>query len=515
MKKNIAKSSIIIFVIGILSKLMGVIRQSILTGFYGQTDFTDAYYAAYKAALLVTFVINTTIHLAIIPIITKVRQEQGEDERNKYFSRIFNIVILVDIVLVLLTIIFAPTLAKFVAPKFDKEQLELTIKMVRIIAPSVIFLGAVACSGAYLQTNFSFGPFASIGIVNNIIFFIFLFLFGKSSSIELVAWVTTIGAMGQAVFIAFFMKKNKFKYSIGVTLKDKYIKETFILLLPLMLNDLVNQVVGVFNTRIGSGLEGGKISVITNSYNLFNAILSLFIVTVSTVIYPVLSEAFNSKNFELIKKYIKNGINTIFLFIIPATVGIMVLSEPIVKLLYERGEFKANDTLLVQAALICYAIGFTTNGLKIYLNKIYFSYQDTITPLINQIIIVVINILIAIPLVKVIEYKALALATSIASIVGALFLLYMLRYKVKGIDYKNIVVNFIKVLIASLIMGLVVYGTYKTTNLVLGTGFISTFIKIVVSVAIGIIIYGILIYLLKIEEFQVVFTKIKNKVKNK
>ena len=193
----------------------------------------------------------------------------------------------------------------------------------------------------------------------------------------------------------------------------------------------------------------------------------------------------------------------------------MVLSEPIVKLLYERGEFKANDTLLVQAALICYAIGFTTNGLKIYLNKIYFSYQDTITPLINQIIIVVINILIAIPLVKVIEYKALALATSIASIVGALFLLYMLRYKVKGIDYKNIVVNFIKVLIASLIMGLVVYGTYKTTNLVLGTGFISTFIKIVVSVAIGIIIYGILIYLLKIEEFQVVFTKIKNKVKNK
>ncbi len=514
MKKNIAKSSIIIFVIGIISKLMGVVRQAMVTGFYGQTYFTDAYYAAYKTALLVTFVINTTIHLAIIPIITKVRKEQGEDARNKYFSRIFNIVILVDILLVIITIIFAPSLAKFIAPEFSKKQLELTIRMVRIIAPSVIFLGAVACSGAYLQTNFSFGPFAAIGIVNNIVFFIFLSLLGNKSSIELVAWVTTAGAIGQAVFIYFFMKKNKYKYSIGITLKDKYIKETFILLLPLMINDLINQVVGVFNIRIGSGLSEGKISVITNSYNLFNAILSLFIVTVSTVIYPVLSEAFNSKDFDLIKKYIKRGINTIFLFIIPATIGIMVLSNPIVKLILERGRFKKEDTLLVQAALIYYAIGFTTNGLKIYLNKIYFSYQDTITPLINQIIIVTVNLAIAIPLVKIIEYKALALATSLASIVGALFLLYMLRYKIKGIDYKNVAINFIKTLIASLIMGVVVYGIYKTTNLVLGTDFISTSIKIIISVTIGIIVYGFIIYTMKIEEFQKAFEKIKDKIKN-
>ena len=247
MKKNIARSSMIIFVISLLSKLMGTIRQSILNNYFGQTSYTDAYYSAFKIAMLATFVINTTIHLAIIPIISKVREQNGKEQSNKYFSSIISITTIINIILTILLIIFAPILTKLIAPGFIEEQYYLTIKMVRIMSPSIIFLGMIACIGGYLQSNYSFGPYAAIGIVNNIVFFIILRFYGENANIELVAYITMIGAVIQAAYLMIFLFRYKFKYSIEIYNDRNHIKETFILLLPLMLNDTINQVVGVFN----------------------------------------------------------------------------------------------------------------------------------------------------------------------------------------------------------------------------------------------------------------------------
>ncbi len=514
-KNNIAKSSFIILIISLLSKFMGIIRQSTINYFYGQTALTDSYNIAYRTALLSTYVINTTINLALIPIMSKVKEKEGIENKDRYFSKILNYVILIDIVLTLLVIVFAPLLVKIRAVGFTGEQFELTVRMVRIISPSVIFLGIVSCVGAYLHSNYSFGPFAAIGIVNNIVFFIFLYIFGENANIELVAWITTTGAIAQAVFLMLFVFKYKFRYYLTVGRKDKYLKETFILLLPMILNEMITQVSIIFNDTIGSTLEAGRISVLNTSYGLFSSILNLFVATIATVVYPTLSEAFNSKDFKLIKKYVKSGVNTMFLFLIPATIGIIVLSRPIVTLLFERGEFTEQDTILTQAALICYAIGMVANGVKIYLNNVYFSFQDTITPFRNQILTVVIHVISALALVRVLDYKGLALASSIAAIITMFTLINKLKYKIEDINFKELATDFIKILIASLIMGLVVFGVYKGIGKILGDGTLNLAISTMTSILAGALAYLLVVHKLEIEEVEIVINKIREKVLTK
>ena len=511
MKNNIAKSSFIILVISLLSKLMGVVRQAIINSFYGQTDLTDAYNIAYRTALLSTFVINTTINLVLIPIMSKVKEKEGIENKDKYFSKVLNYVILIDILLTVLVIVFAPILVRMRASGFTGKQFDLTVKMVRIIAPSVIFLGIVSCIGAYLHSNYSFGPFAAVGIINNIIFLILLYIFGENYSIELVAWITTIGAIAQALFLMFFVFKYKLKYYIKTGKQGNYIKETFILLIPMVMNEMVAQISILFNDNIGSTLKPGRISVLNTSYNLFGSILNLFVATIATVVYPTLSEAFNAKDFGLIKKYIKSGINTMLLFLLPATIGIIVLSEPIVKLLFERGAFDSKNTALTQAALICYSIGMVANGIKIYLNKVYFSFQDTVTPFKNQIITVALHIVFAIILVKQFEYKGLALASSIAAIISCFILMFRLKNKIKDIGFKDLIIVFFKVLIASLIMGAVVFVIYNFSNKLLGEGTIKLMISTLLSIGIGMLCYILIVYKLKIEEVNTVLAKIKAK----
>ncbi|MDL2311095.1 murein biosynthesis integral membrane protein MurJ, partial [Peptostreptococcaceae bacterium OttesenSCG-928-C18] len=501
MKNNIAKSSFIILVISMLSKLMGVVRQSMINAFYGQTELTDAYNIAYRTALLTTFVINTTINLVLIPIMSKVKEKEGTIDKDKYFSKILNYVILIDVLLTILVIIFAPILVRIRAIGFTGEQFDLTVKMVRIIAPSVIFLGVVSCVGAYLHSNYSFGPFAAVGAINNLIFLILLYIFGENYSITLIAWLTTIGAIAQAVFLMFFVFKYKFRYYIKSDNRNKeYVKETFILLLPMVMNEMVSQISILVNDIIGSTLKPGRISVLNTSYNLFGSILNLFVATIATVVYPTLSEAFNSKDFILIKKYVKNGINTMLLFLIPTTIGIIVLSKPLVKLLFERGAFNSENTALTQVALTCYAIGMTANGVKTYLNKVYFSLQDTVTPFTNQIITVALNIILALILVRGFEYKGLALSSSISAIITCLILLIRLKKKIKDMEFKTIGVIFLKVLISSIIMGIVVYTVYNLSSNFLGEGTVKLIISTFSSIIIGMICYIVIVYKLKIEE---------------
>lgn len=513
MKKNIVKSSMVIFIINIISKLMGVIRTSIVGSFYGQTGITDSYNTANKIAMFATFVINTTIAMAVIPLITKVKEEHGKEARDRYFSRIINIVIIIDMILTLLLIIFAPVLVKIIASGFSGEQFDTTVQMVRIISPSIIFLGVVSCVGGYLQSNFSFAPFASIGIINNIIFYILLYFFGNKSSIALLAWITTIGAIAQAIYLLFFMKRSEYKYSFSLGLKDNYIKETFILLIPLMLNDLVNQVVWVFNTSVGSNLAEGRLTALTNSYNIFNSIQSLLIMSVVTVVFPILSEAINKKDFKSAEEYVKNGINIMILFLIPVSIGIIALAEPFTRVIFERGKFTPEDTIITKWALIYYSIGFFANGVKVYLYKVFTSFKDSMTTLKVQVVIVVFNILIALVLLKTMEYKALALSSSLAAIIGTLYLMLKLRYKIEDLELIVFIPNIIKVLISSLFMGVVTYFSYNYIIQALGIGLISTIISMAISTLIGIAAYAFGITIFKVEEFTTAIEKIKLKIK--
>ncbi|WP_300409997.1 murein biosynthesis integral membrane protein MurJ [Lagierella sp.] len=515
MKPNFFKSSILIFLIGLASKIMGIFRQSLIGYFYGQSVYTDAFNYANEIALILTVVVNTTIHLVIIPIMSKAKETYNLEERDAYFSKIVNAVTLINVFLVIFVILFAGNLVELIIPNFPKEHFDITVKMVRIIAPSILFLGLVSCFGAYLNSLNIFAPFAAVGIIVNLTFYIGLLLVGRYTNIINLSYITTLGAIAQSVFLYLFLKRQKYKHVWKIDNKNGYLKETMYLMVPLTSKEIISQGANAVINGIISGLTEGSKTVLRTSYNLFGAVLSMSITSVSTVLYPSLAKAFNSGDKEFIRKVIDKGIVITTMILIPFTCGVILLARPLISLIYEGGKFTQENTILTSTALQLYAVGFTAAGLRIYLNRVYFGLQDTKVPFFNQIITSGLYIVGSFILTKYLDYKGVALAFSISCIIETLILIVLLKKKIDELDIKYYFISLIKILFSTLIMGLVVYYSNNILDKITGAGNLILLLRLIGVTIIGIVTYGFVLYLIKFDEFNNILEVVKSKLTKK
>src|SRR5699024_3854161 len=168
---------------------------------------------------------------------------------------------------------------------------------------------------------------------------------------------------------------------------------------------------------IASRVVEGGITALNYANRLNGFIQGIFVLSISTALYPMISKMAAENNMQGLKKSVAEAISGINLLVIPATVGSMVFAEPVVMLLFGRGAFDSNAISLTTAALFYYSIGMLGFGLREVLSRAFYSLQDTKTPAINAAIAVVINIVLNIVLSKFMGIGGLALATSISAIV--------------------------------------------------------------------------------------------------
>lgn len=499
MKKNIAKASFVVALIGIISKLMGTVRQSLIAYSFGQTALTDAYNSAYKIAFLSTVIINASIIMIIIPIMDKAKTEFGLKGKNRFFNNVSTVVFLFNILLSILTIIAAPLLTDIISPGFTPEIKALTTDLARIISPGVAFLGMSICLGAYQQSNFVFAPYAAVGIINNIIFYIYLISTGSNASIYGLALVTSIGSIAQLLFMIPFMKNQKVEIKPHIDLKDKYLNDAWILLLPLILTQGVAQINVFVTNALASNIQEGIVSVMDNAYRLFSAFMNLFVMTITTVIFPILSEAFNKKDFKTIKNITNEGMDFISIILIPASAGIIALASPIVQVVYQRGEFTALDTEMTKAALIGYAVGMLGNGLKVYFNRLFISFQDSVTPFKNTVFDSFMNILLAYILIIPLNFRGLALAQGVSGTLTAVLFMIFFKKKVPDIKYGSSLITIGKLIAIAIVMGFVVNRVYYVIISIIGNSNFQALIGMGVSSVIGLLIYFMGIFILRVE----------------
>ena len=181
---------------------------------------------------------------------------------------------------------------------------------------------------------------------------------------------------------------------------------------------------------------------------------------ITTVVFPMLSRAFSEENYLQVKKIMGLGINIILIITIPATIGILVLAEPMVKIFFERGAFTETATIMTSKALVFYSIGLIGSSIRMLLNRVYYSFQDTRSPMINGITAVAANIGLNLLLIDSMGHAGLALATSISTTFASLLLFINIRKQLGKIGIRQYLNCFFKSLFASIIMGIVVYLIY-------------------------------------------------------
>lgn len=499
------KTVILIMVLTIVTNIISFLKEIIFSYYFGASNITDAYLISLTIPSVIFGFVGMGISTGYIPIYTNIEKHENLRQANRFTNNLINIMIGLCSLLAVIGIIFATPLVQVFASGFSGETLTLAVKFTRIGFLGIYFTAIVAVLNSYLQIKGNFA-IPSIGTLPVTLVTILAIIISSKGNITILAIGTVVGGATQLLFLMPFVYKKGFRYQPNLDLKDPHIERMVMIALPLILGVAADQINVLADRTVASQIAVGGITVLSYANKLILFIQTIFIYSITTAIYPMISKLAAENNILKLKKVIVEVISAVCLLIVPATIGIMILSEPIVKLLYGRGEFDTKALAMTSGALFFYAIGLTGIGIRDILARTFFSLQDTKTPAIIALVSVATNVFLNLTLSRFMGISGLALATGIAETVGMLLLFGALRKKVGPLGIKGLLISFFKILIASLIMGGITKGIFIYLNIYLGLT-----VSLFVSILVAIIIYLVLILILKIDEVKGVFDIIREK----
>lgn len=507
--RQVAGSALIIILFTLVSKFLGFVREILIASKFGSGMETDAFFVALTATGLITGLLSNAISTTFIPVLSEIESKEGKNGKIKHTNNMINVMFMISIILVLGEFIAAPIIVRLLAKGFQGEQFNLTVKLTRIGLPMILFSGIIGILTGYLQSEERFTSTSAIGISFNLVYIFFLLFLSSKFGIKGLMVAALLAVASQVLIQIPEILRAGYKYKFKFSIKDNYIKKVILLSLPVLIGIAINDLNAIVDRTLASSLVSGSISALNYANKLNGLILGVFISAITTVIFPLLAKESNNDNIDGMKVIMKKGVNLILLITIPATVGLIVLAKPIVEIAFQRGAFDSTDTVMTYQALIFYSVGLVAMALRLLITRVYYSLQDTKTPMINGAISVVFNIILNLILVKFMAHNGLALATSIATIIATILLLYGLKKKIGSLGIKGYIIIFIKTGMVSAIMGIVVYLVYHELYKLLGVSKLYNLISLLVAVGLAVIVYVVLCYMLKIEEVRDIIDKVK------
>lgn len=513
---KVAKAAVGLMAATLIAKILGFGRELALASAYGAGGTSDAFLVAMNIPAVIFSAIGTSLGTAFIPLYCDVDAKIGKKASLKFTNNVLNIVVLMCLIVSVIGVVFTGPIVKLFAVGFEGKTLTDAIYLTRVLILGMGFLGISYIMMAFLQVKGNFVIPGLMSVPYNILIIVSIFA-SVYINPNILPWGTLVGLSLQFIFQYPFARKNGFRYKPTIDLKDPYLKRMIWLIGPVLIGVAVTQVNAIVDRTIASTLVAGSISALNYATKLNQFVMGMFIVSISSVIYPMLSKLSTENNKKKFKQSIVTSINVVILIIIPISVGAIILAHPIVKLLFQRGEFDARATEMTAIALIFYSVGMLGFGLRDILGKIFYSLQDTKTPMINGIIAMILNIVLNLAFVKFtnMQLGGLAFATSISSLVTIALLSVSLRKKIGAFGGKKIISVLIKSIISALLMALVTKVTYNLIDGILSAGFIQDAIKLGVSVGLGAIVYGVSIIIFRVNEVRLLYQMLAGKLKRK
>ena len=511
--KKAAKSAAIIITFTIASKLLGFIREALIAAKFGSGAETDTFFIALTAIALFTKMITSSINTTMIPVLSAVETIEGKKGKINHTNNLINIISIISVIIIFAAWILAPFILKVLAYGFEGEQFKQAVLMMRIGLPSILLAGMLGTYRGYLHSELMFTESAMTNFPVNFIYIIFLVFFSGIFGIKGLMVTSVLATVGQILLQISGIRKAGYRYKFVLDFRDRYVIKILNLVPPVLISAVVSDFNAIIDKSMASTLVDGSISALNYANIIKGLTTSIFISAITTVIYPLFSQEANKDDYDKLKRIIINGINIVLLITIPATVGMIVLANPIVKVAFQRGAFDSEATYMTVGALIFYSIGLTAISVKSLLNRVFYSLQDTKTPMINGFISLGINVVLNLALIKFMAHRGLALATSVSAIVTTLFLLYKLREKIGHFGFLQSVKCGGKSLFASAVMGITVFLLYKVLISTIGGSGMMEFIALLATVGIGVLVYLGIIYLFKIKEIEWIIRIVKGKMK--
>ena len=452
---KLVKSASVIALLTLCSRITGFLRDMLFARILGTSIASDAFYVAFRIPnMLRELMAEGSISAGFIPVFTEYLTKRSRQEAEELARSAFTLLFWVLIVIVWGGIVFTPEILHLITPGFvDNPTLfALTTALTRLMFPFLLFISLAALTMGILNSTHRFGPPAISSAVCNIVMILFiLFPFYPEPVFSAAIGVVAGGFCQLAVQLP-AVKKEGFSllFVWPVFPMHPGLIQIIKLILPITISLSVTQINILVSTLVASTLAKGSVSYLYYAMRLIHFPLGIFGVALATVLLPTLSAQAAKSDYTGLRQSLSFALRLLFFIMAPTMAGLILLRVPIVHLLFEHGAFDKLATGGTAQAVFYYAIGLWAFAGARVVVPVFYSLQDTKTPVRVAIIAMILNVLLSFALANPLQHGGLALATSLSAIFNFVTLIVLLRKKLGRMDTKRIAYSHLKVILGTL-----------------------------------------------------------------
>lgn len=505
MSERLAKSAGLNSLATLSSRLLGVVRDMVMAALFGTTMAADAFNIASRIPNLVRDLFaEGAMSAAFVPTFTRYLKTHGREAAWRLGNLVINALIVVTVALVVIGLIFTEPLLLLLGDDFaDADggaKLALTVDIARVVMPFLTMVAvAVALAGMLNALRRFFIPALSpalynVAVIASAILFVPIASHLGWHPIMGIAVGALLGGVLQIVVQLPALYREGFRYRPILDFRDPGLREVLLLMGPGTIGVAAAQVNLLVNTVLAASIDGAVTSL-QYAFRLMYLPIGLFGVAIATVSLPEVARQATAGAFGEMQRTISRSLRMMLMLSVPATIGLMVLAVPIVSLVFERGAFDASSTAATAAALLFYAPGILGYSVVKIASPCFYAMRDARTPVLVSLVTIGLNIVLNLTLVRVMGFTGLALGTATASVFNAAVLLVLLSRRLDGLEHTRVALAFIKILVASLVMGAAAHWTFAWLTAPL-------LVRVFGAIAVSVVVLGLAAWALRLQEFM-------------
>jgi putative peptidoglycan lipid II flippase len=515
--QRLTRAACVVAMVTVLSRVLGFVRDAMIAWLFGAGFSSDAFLAAFRIPNLLRRMIGEgTLNPAFVPVLTETLWKEGHDRADALFGAVFRTLAMLLLALCAGGILGAPWIVHLMAPGFAGEKLDLTVALTRIMLPYIVAAGLVPLCMSALNVYGSFAAPALAPAVLNITMIGFMLAVAPGMDqpiMGLAAGVLCGGAVQllyQAPFLAHYRLHIRRRASAGRNALRRMVR----LVAPAVMGGAVYQVNILVGTLLASLLAEGSVSYLYYAERLVEFPLGVVAMAGVTAVLPSMAREAVAGDVRALGQTCAYALRLVSFVTIPAMAGLLILAEPIVALLFQRGEFGADAVRLTAQALSYYALGLWAFAAARIVVVAFFALQDAKTPVRAASLSLLANFLLGMALMRPLEHCGMALAASLSSMLNLTLLLTALKAKLAAMDWRSLGSSLGKSCLGTLVMSAGIQGVSMfllSGADQMGTGRLA--VGVAVSVIAGMLIYAACALALKSPEMKGLLTGLRRRVR--
>lgn len=503
------------------SRILGLVRESVFAHFFGAGMASDAFRAAFKIPnLLRDLFAEGALSSAFVTTFSKTIHKDGDAKGWQLANLVFTAQFLFLLMIVGLGILFAPGIVELIGGPLNLETKQLAIGLTRVMFPFIMLVSAAAVMMGLLNAKGHFGLPASASMFFNLgsivagIIFAYLIdpKLGPKSIYGMAFGVLVGGALQFLVQVPSSLKLG-FRFRPALSFRNKNFLEVVHLLGPAVLGTSAVQINVLINTRFAAEVGTGAISWLEYAFRLMQFPIGLLGVAIATVTLPQISRDIAENNHKNFRENLAKSLRLTLVLTLPAAVGLAMLAEPLIALLYERGRFTFHDTQQTALALQAYTVGLAGYAAIKVITPAFYALGDAKVPVRVSLFGIFLNFGLNFLTVKMLHWghAGLALGTSCVALLNFFQLFWAMRYKLKGLEGSLFFQTLGKTLLASVGMGIIVWGVgFACHHWHWGRAW-----QVSLSVVLGMFIFFLLAKLFRLSEIEEIWQELQKRLRKR